>query len=302
MRHPVAVLSRQTTRWAGLALVAVAACGTDAPRSALFGGDRPAELRVPRDYDHDAPTPLLLVLHGYGVSGPAQLGYSRLDRLVDDPGVLVLAPDGTRNTDGSLFWNTGHAGCAIGADTAQPDDAAYLMGLVDEVAAVWNVDPARVYVYGHSNGGFMAHRLACDHADRIAAIVSLAGAPALDPLDCAPTEPVSVLQLHGDADTTVRYAGGSEVIGVACPYPGAEEIATRWAAHDGCSATRTSTGVRLDLDTSIDGDETRVERHDGCPGTAGVELWTMEGVEHIPTFASDVSVYLWEFLAAHPKG
>ena len=65
-----------------------------------------------------------------------------------------------------------------------------------------NVDPYRIYVAGHSNGGFMSYRLACTHADRIAAIVSLAGATFDTPADCSPTEPVAVLQIHGTADDT----------------------------------------------------------------------------------------------------
>jgi polyhydroxybutyrate depolymerase len=280
-----------------------AACGSpDEPRPTAFGGERPVELRVPDQYDHDVATPLLLVLHGYGINGAVELGYMRLDRLLDDPGVLLLAPDGTLDQEGSLFWNTEHAGCAIGGSGPLPDDVGYLVGLLDEVSAVWNVDPDRVYVFGHSNGGFMAHRLACDHADRIAAIISLAGAPALEEADCAPSEAVSVLQLHGDADDTVSYVGGDEIIDVACPYPGAEETAARWARHDGCSDTLEDSGERLNLVSALEGDETRVERHPGCGSGVGVELWTIVGGGHIPAFRNDVYVPLWGFLDAHPKG
>ena len=59
---------------------------------------------------------------------------------------------------------------------AKPDDVGYLTGLIDEIiAAGWPVDPKRIYLFGHSNGGYMAHRMACDRADRIAAIICLAG-------------------------------------------------------------------------------------------------------------------------------
>ena len=59
----------------------------------------------------------------------------------------------------------------------------------------------------------MAHRMACDHADAIAAIVSIAGATFLNPDDCAPSEPVSVLQVHGTNDAVIylrrRHLHGS---------------------------------------------------------------------------------------------
>ena len=80
--------------------------------------------------------------------------------------------------------------------------------MVEEVAAEHAVDRRRVYVVGFSNGGFMSYRLACDHADRIAAIVSISGATYADPDRCAPSEPVAVLEVHGTDDRTIPYDGG----------------------------------------------------------------------------------------------
>ena len=40
--------------------------------------------------------------------------------------------------------------------------------IVDEAIAVRPIDPDRVYFFGHSNGGFMSHRFACDRADLVA--------------------------------------------------------------------------------------------------------------------------------------
>lgn len=285
------------------ALALLVACGSsdERPTQTVFGDERPVELRVPGDYDHRVPAPLLLVLHGYGINGAVELVYTRLSEVVDQYGVLVLAPDGTLDLEGNLFWHTEHVDCRIGEGVPLADDIGYLIGLIDDVSAVWNVDPARVYVFGHSNGGFMAHRLACNYADRIAAIVSLAGAPALDAADCVPSVPVSMLQIHGDDDDVVLYDGGQQIVGATCPYPGAAVVASRWAGHNGCSATLEPAGARLDLDSSLDGEETRVERHADCVTAAVVELWTIEGGGHVPVFRNDVHQHLWGFFAAHPK-
>jgi polyhydroxybutyrate depolymerase len=43
---------------------------------------------------------------------------------------------------------------------------AYLGAVIDDVAAHYTVDPKRFFVIGHSNGGFMAHRLACEIGGR----------------------------------------------------------------------------------------------------------------------------------------
>jgi len=283
--------------------ISLSACGSaeQPPPQTVFGGDRPVELLVPVGHDADTPAPLLIVLHGFGVTGLLELGYSRLDKLISREGLLVLAPDGTRDLEGNPFWNVESPSCQLELGGAPPNDVEYLIGLIDEVSAEWAIDPKRVYVFGHSNGAFMAHRLACDHASQIAAIVSLAGTRLFDELDCTPTEAVSILQLHGDADDTVLYGGGTEIQGIPCAYPSAKETVALWAPHGGCAATLEDSSIRLDLDSSIDGDETRVERHPSCSGSLAVELWTIEGGEHIPTFRNDVHLPIWDFLSSHPK-
>ena len=55
------------------------------------------------------------------------------------------------------------------------DDVGYLRALVREALEVRPIDPDRVYVFGHSNGGFMSYRLASELADEVAAIAVLAG-------------------------------------------------------------------------------------------------------------------------------
>ena len=50
------------------------------------------------------------------------------------------------------------------------DDVAFLTLLVADVAKAYAVDPNRVYAAGHSNGGIMALRLACEASDVFAAV------------------------------------------------------------------------------------------------------------------------------------
>jgi polyhydroxybutyrate depolymerase len=286
-----------------LALVVVlaplaAGCGDESggeqelPDQYLFGGERPTELYIPADYTQSKSWPLLIVLHGHGASGYVQLGYTRLNTLIDGAGVLALAPDGLLAEDGKQFWNATDACCdTFGSGV---DDSAYIRGLIDEVTSVYNVDPDRVYLWGHSNGGFMAHRMACDHADAVAAIVSLAGSTWLDSTQCNPSEPVNVMQIHGDADATVPYTGRAN-------YPGAEDTVAYWADNAGCGTARTTDSTRVDIDTAVAGDETRIERHDGCPVGIDVELWAAEGTGHIPMFTPDFPDMMWAWFEAHPK-
>jgi polyhydroxybutyrate depolymerase len=273
-----------------------AAARRPAPRT--LGGARPATVIAPRD--GAGPLPLVLVLHGYGDTGmnlAEHLGYvalARRERLV------LVVPDGTPDRRGARFWNATDACCDF--ERRSIDDVAYLRGLVAEAKAAFPVDPARVYVVGLSNGGFMAHRLACDAADDFAAILSIAGVPWQDAARCKPARRVSVLQVHGDRDRVVAYPGGDDLLGLGGPaYPGATAAVTRWAALDACGGPPQPTSRELELDPSVPGAETLVHVAPGCPDGVGVELWTMRGAPHVPAFADHFAKLSFAWLQAHPK-
>jgi polyhydroxybutyrate depolymerase len=164
----------------------------------------------------------------------------------------------------------------------------------------YHVDPERVYLVGHSNGAFMSHRLACDLAPRIAAIVALAGDDWKDQTKCQPSEPVSILQVHGDLDLVIQYGGGTAFPG-AGEYPAARDSIGGWGRIDGCKGDLIDTGLNLDLDFLISGAETKVESFTGCPKGIDVQLWTMQGDGHIPALQSTWSDYIYTFLRSHPK-
>jgi polyhydroxybutyrate depolymerase len=257
---------------------------------------RPYAATVPTKYDAKAATPLVVLLHGYTANAKAQDSYFRMSELAEAKTFLLALPDGTKDQQGNQFWNATDACCNFFA--ANVDDVAYLRAVIADMKARYNVDQKRVYVVGHSNGGFMAHRLACEMADEIAAIVSLAGAGYADASKCKPQEAVSVLQVHGDADQTVAYAGGVFAPG-APAYPGAKATVAAWAVSNGCGAELAPTNKKLDLDKTLAGEETKIEQHACTTGAA--ELWTILGGSHVPNFQSSWAELLYGFLEAHPK-
>lgn len=270
-----------------------------------FGGARPVSLfHVPEGYAPSQPAPLVVILHGYGASGTLQSMYLRLRDLADGEGFFLVAPDGTRDETNKRYWNATDVCCAT--EPTAPDDVAYVGGLVDEIRGVYAIDPKRIFIVGHSNGGFMANRLACDRAELFAAIVSLAGATWKDPSRCKPSAPVAMLQIHGDADSTVPYEGGTLPPNLlpnqpSASFPGAEETVAAWATNNGCAATPEAAGAPFDLDEGLAGDETTPIRHADCAKGGAAELWTIHGGSHIPALAKDAPARIWAFLAAHAK-
>ena len=160
---------------------------------------------------------------------------------------------------------------------------AYLTDVIADIQAELAIDPKRIALVGHSNGGFMSYRLACDQAGLVAAIVSLAGASFADPAECAPSEPVSVAQIHGTADDVIRYGGGGPLTDVTGPYPGAETTAEAWAAYDGCGETPSELSAKVDVDVLLadgaDPAETSVAEWSGCKSGATVQLWTIPAAD-----------------------
>jgi polyhydroxybutyrate depolymerase len=144
----------------------------------------------------------------------------------------------------------------------------------------------------------MSYRIACDHADTIAAIVSMAGATFADISKCSPSEPVSVLQIHGTADRTIPYEGG-DILGKT--YPGAATTVATWAGYDHCGASPVPSAETLDIAAQIDGAETSVETFSGCPAGIDVELWTVAGGPHVPALSATFATDAIDFLLTHPK-
>ncbi|MFT4974651.1 MAG: polyhydroxybutyrate depolymerase [Myxococcota bacterium] len=252
-----------------------------------IGGDRPAILVAPAGWDATQPLPVIFLLHGLGSSSQKQDRYMRFSKLVDEQNFLLVLPDGLeRSKDGKQAWNATDYCCSPDG----PDDVAYLTGLMDELEGMGAED---VYFTGHSNGGFMSYRMACEVPDRIGAIAGLAGSTWLDPADCASGSPVDVLQIHGTDDTTVPYAGRPD------KYPSAEDTVGRWAARAGCTEEAVEAGG-FDL-VLRPGEDTRRQAW-RCPQPHRVELWSIDGAGHIPLVKQDYAreVVRW-LLADQPQ-
>ncbi len=268
--------------------------GLDGP---IGGEDRPVHVHVPPGYDPDVPAPLLVLLHGYSVTGWIQEFYLNLTEETDARGYLYAYPDGTQDPLGLHFWNATNACCDV--FDAGVDDSTYLRQVVEDISLVYAVDPKRIYFFGHSNGGFMANRVACDHADIVAAFGALAGTTWDEAGRCQPSEPVNALTIHGTLDVTIPYGGGWLPGGF---YPGAVETTERWAEYNGCSDTADTSAPKMDIEAILLGKETKIRRYDVTCDPGGIaELWSMGGVGHLPIFKSQFKQELFDFFDAHPK-
>lgn len=251
-------------------LLFLAAC---APQYSVDG--RPYALAIPADVK--GPLPLVVLLHGFGASAEAQDVILPFSKEVASRRFLYALPNGTIDSDGKRFWNATDACCDY--EDLKPDDVTFVRKVIADVKANHRVDARKVFLIGHSNGGFLALRLACEAGDEVTAVVSLAGATWLDAQRCPPGRPVSVLAVHGTADTVIGFNGGSTNAGA---YPSASRTVATLAERNGCTGARAKLGSSDFLDDAAS--ETTREAFSGCPAGGAVELWSVAGAGHIPIF------------------
>lgn len=198
-------------------------------RTLISGGvERSYLLYIPETYEQ--PAPLVLSMHGFASNPRQQMEFSDWNTVADEHGFIVVYPQGTGFP---LRWNTDQTPDDDENDllSSPMDDVAFISDLIDHLAEDYCLDQARVYATGLSNGGGMSNRLACELADRITAIGTVAGA--YSPLDaaCDPSRPVPVIAFHGTEDTIVPYEGvnfrGSN-------FPPITSWAAAWAERNGC--------------------------------------------------------------------
>lgn len=213
----------------------------------IGGADRSYLFYVSTTYDPAVPAPLVLVFHG-GSMNATEMLYFGFNAEAERDSALVVYPNGTPREEGSSqrWWS-------LSPDDR--DDLAFVSALLDRVQAEFTIDPARIYATGVSNGGYIGYRVACDLADRVAAVGIVASAA---PIVCRPHQPVSVIHIHGTDDPLV-------------PYSLVPRTMRPWRQADGCRAQPTATSVASGV--------TRESTNDCRDGTE-VTLYAIAGGSH----------------------
>lgn len=218
---------------------------------ALADGTQRRYIVSPAPDGADLPA-LIVVLHGIGGSAAGVRDYVDAETVAAELGIraVTVYPEGSGDDVGfPQSWNAG--GCCPFANLDDADDVGFLSAVIEKVRAEYATDPARTWVIGHSNGGMMAYRLACEAPSLVTAIGVGAGA-LMTP--CTSQGAVNLVHLHGEQDVVVPFEGGS-IAGIT--FPPVTATLDAWGAAHGCSSTgadswtcRNGTTARLVSDAS----------------------------------------------------
>jgi phospholipase/carboxylesterase len=144
----------------------------------------------PPEPNPDRRYPLVVLLHGYGATADAMVGMFTAAGI--SPSYFVAAPYGPYAVPQGVrigySWFPpphlyeevvrGFGGGEAGRERArllnlheQGVSVAYVLAAVDRMIAEHRVDPARIVLIGHSQGGALGYRVALEHADRFLGLV-----------------------------------------------------------------------------------------------------------------------------------
>jgi poly(3-hydroxybutyrate) depolymerase len=244
---------------------------------------------VPEGYTHNTATPALLNFHGFSDAAERYIRAADLRAVADAEGVILVYPQGSPLNIGESHWNPLLESENNKSDV---DDFGFVSAMLDALSERLNVDTARVYATGYSNGAGITYGLACYLSDRIAAIAPVSGSMYTEmPANCNSTHPTAVAIFNGTQDGERPFDG----------YPGflmpVDDAAAFWAGQNNIDDPAVSERFETNGLT--------VERNRYSGGTAGavVDRYKVIGGGHVwfdlEIEGADLNQLIWNFVSRY---
>ncbi|MET0462243.1 MAG: PHB depolymerase family esterase [Chitinophagaceae bacterium] len=255
-------------------------------------------INLPPNYYESGDFSLVIAMHGGGGSGEQFESTSLLTTKADASGFIVVYPDGVKS-DGILqarTWNAG--GCCDYAMVKNINDVNFIRQLIIKLTGSYKINPKRVYATGHSNGGMLSYRLACEMADKIAAI-AVSGCSMMVNQPCNASRPVPILHMHSALDTNVPVAGGFVTGPSGAYFHPLDSVFNVWSQKNACSNPN---------QVAISNAKYTLRKWIGCNNSATIEYYLTKDGGHAwpgglpgsvigdtPSTAISANDLLWDF-------
>lgn len=248
----------------------------------------PDEIEVP-----ESGIPLVIALHPAGTSGAQMAQIAKFQALADQTGWLVAYPEGPGG-----YWDYGY-GTEEWADVSDVrDDPGFLIAMIDAIDADHQkIDRTKIAAVGFSNGGRIAHRLACEIP--LAAVVAVSSSLGSEVVNICPEDSApSVMIWHGTADGVIPFEGkplslDGRFISNALST---RDAAIFWARQAGCESQPT---IEPFYTPPASARDVTIQKVVYACDKQRVEAYVAEGGGHVWHFTPqvDTSLEIWTFLA-----
>ena len=240
----------------------------------------------------DTPRAMIVMLHGCTQSADDFAAGTRMNRLADEHGFMVVYPEQAAHANASKCWSWFKPQDQL-RGAGEP---SLIAGIVCEVARRNSADPTRIYVAGLSAGAAMAVVLGETYPELFAGVGShsvlpygsahdmpsalaamkggRSGMPGLKAAAGAAATPsrkavhaVPIIVFHGDRDHTVRQTNGAHIV---------------QQARDAHGAQGEGAELRVSTQSGVTPGGRRFSRtvHADSAGRARIESWTLHGAGH----------------------
>jgi polyhydroxybutyrate depolymerase len=223
-----------------------------------FAGASDTAVYLPDSYRSDSQWPLVVLLHGSGATGDMQDLHLGISARVSKKGMILAVPE-ARPTAGSGITSNEE-----------------MLALLDDLKTNYSIDPTRIYLIGHSMGGYQSLSFACDHGDKIAGMVISAAVGV-----CRTSKtPVNLLLATGNADLSDANV---------------EATLSSWRRVNGCNGAPVISEGH-DLHWEISGGETKKSEWSGCSADTKIVSLRSQLGRHVPIFKAAFADQALDFL------
>lgn len=225
-----------------------------------FAAELETAVYLPKQYNTDVQWPVVILLHGSGATGDMQDLHLGIGERVSKKGIILVVPEAR----------------AAAVSGARMNSSTALIQLIAQIARDYSVDRQRVYLIGHSMGGYQSLQFACDHGDLIAGMVISAASGV-----CSNgVAPVKMLIATGDADVSDQAI---------------DSTLEGWRLNNNCNTSAVVT-PGLDLHWEIAGAETTKSRWNDCAAGASIVSLRSHNGRHVPIFKGEFADQALDFL------
>jgi polyhydroxybutyrate depolymerase len=236
------------------------------------GKVRTYRLFIPHSLTITKPAPLVIALHG-GLGSATQFeANSGLSDFSESNGFYVAYPNGVGAIEGQSTFQTWNAGdCCGPAAKNNVNDVSFIRTLISTLQSKFAIDTKKVFIIGHSNGAMMAYKLVCELSDQISGIGVQAGSLGMD--ECKPSQPVSVIHIHGTSDSNFPISGGLGSGVAAIPFRSARFAVDTIASANKCEINPEALAYKRNTDLTI-------YTWNKCANSSTIRYVTVKGATH----------------------